>query len=229
MPWNFLLNIGCALLLGVAIGLERQWRLHSAGLRTNTLVTLGSAIYVALGPLLGAEGDTARLAGQVVTGLGFLGGGVIMREGFTVRGLNTAATLWCAGGVGALAGAGQLAAAATASGAVLVLHIALRPLALLMEARLHGVAEIESRYRVSVTCRQSQAALVRATLLGRINAEPRTALNAVGTDPADAADHQLVVADFQSCERKDQLLEDLVARVNVLPGVKGVHWERRNG
>src|ERR1700722_15434038 len=92
---TFALRIGFALLLGALIGLERQWRQHTAGLRTNTLVCLGAALFVSLAPLIGQPSESTRDAAQVVSGIGFLGGGVILREGFTVRGMNTAATLWC--------------------------------------------------------------------------------------------------------------------------------------
>src|SRR5579872_3906396 len=103
---HFTLNVAVALFLGVLIGLERQFRQHAAGLRTNALVCVGAALFVALGVMVEPGAGTARVASYVVSGLGFLGGGVILREGFSVRGLNTAATLWCTGAVGALSGAG---------------------------------------------------------------------------------------------------------------------------
>ena len=108
------LRLGAGLALGSVIGMERQWRARGAGLRTNALVATGAALFVLLsaygfdtGPRGGPRvADPTRVAAQIVSGIGFLGGGVILREGLNVRGLNTAATLWCAGAVGALAGAG---------------------------------------------------------------------------------------------------------------------------
>src|SRR5579871_6440953 len=100
---EFLLNMATALLLGAAIGLERECRQHTAGLRTNTLVALGAALFVSLSRLVEHESSPTRIASYVVSGLGILGGGVILREGLNVRGLNTAATLWCSGAVGVLA------------------------------------------------------------------------------------------------------------------------------
>ena len=93
-----------AVVLGALIGLERQLRRHPAGLHTNALVTLGSAAFVVAGSLIGDAGGTARVAGQVITGVGFLCAGVILHQGATVRGINTAATAWCAAAVGVLAG-----------------------------------------------------------------------------------------------------------------------------
>ena len=101
---DHLIGLVAAVVLGALIGLERQLRGHPAGLHTNALVALGSAAFVIAGVLLGDGTGTARLAGQVVTGVGFLSGGEILHQGATIRGINTAATVWCASAVGVLAG-----------------------------------------------------------------------------------------------------------------------------
>lgn len=87
---EFTLPVACAFALGTVIGLERQWRQRAAGLRTNVLVALGSALFVLLGSMIPGESSPTRVAAQIVSGIGFLGGGVILREGVNVRGLNTA-------------------------------------------------------------------------------------------------------------------------------------------
>ena len=92
---EFSLRLGCALLCGIAIGVERQWRQRTAGLRTYMLVAVGSALFVMLAALTPGESSPTRIAAQVVTGIGFLGAGVIMRSGLNVRGLNIASTIWC--------------------------------------------------------------------------------------------------------------------------------------
>ena len=99
-----LLGLLLALALGAAVGLERQIRNHPAGLHTNALVCLGSAAYVLVALQVSDATSSARIAGQVVTGVGFMCAGVIWHEGATVRGLNTAATIWCTAAVGILAG-----------------------------------------------------------------------------------------------------------------------------
>src|SRR5580693_4060214 len=109
MLQDIALRLGAALLIGAVIGFERQWRQRMAGLRTNALVSLGAAGFVVLSQTLSASGGT-QIAAQVVSGIGFLGAGVILREGINIRGLNTAATLWCSAMVGIFAGAGNLAA-----------------------------------------------------------------------------------------------------------------------
>ena len=117
-----------AFVLATLIGAERQWRQRSAGLRTNVLVAVGAAAFVSLGMHLNGQAGAAQIASYVVSGIGFLGAGVIMKEGAHVWGLNTAATLWCSAAVGALSGVGLPAEAAVLTGAVLAGNTLLRPL-----------------------------------------------------------------------------------------------------
>src|SRR5947208_7974138 len=127
-----LLRLSAGVGLGTVIGFERQYRARMAGLRTNALVAAGATLFV----LLSAHGfggladtgsaDPTRVAAQIVSGIGFLGAGVILRDGLTVRGLNTAATLWCSAAVGALAGAGLYQPAVVGAVVVLAVNIALR-------------------------------------------------------------------------------------------------------
>src|ERR1700681_3239894 len=100
------LNLGADVTFGAVIGFERQWRQRLAGLRTNTLVALGAASSVVFERPVSPDVASTRVAAQVVSGIGFLGAGIIFREGLNVRGLNTAATLWCSAAVGLLAGEG---------------------------------------------------------------------------------------------------------------------------
>lgn len=110
--WSEFLRLVLAAFLGGLIGLERQRRNHPAGLRTHTLVCLGSALLMLISEDLAARymsqtnADPARIAAQVVSGIGFLGAGTIMREGLTVRGLTTAASLWVVAALGLAVGGG---------------------------------------------------------------------------------------------------------------------------
>lgn len=120
-----LFGLFAALFLGALIGLERLYRKHPAGLHTTALVALGSAAFVIAGTLVGDEAGPARVAGQVVTGVGFLCAGVILHQGATIRGLNTAATVWCSSAVGVLAGLGFTAWAALVAALVLAANVVL--------------------------------------------------------------------------------------------------------
>jgi len=120
-----LFNLLLALALGIVVGAERQYRKHPAGLHTNALVCLGSAAYVLVALLVTDSTSTARIAGQVVTGVGFMCAGVIWHEGPTVRGLNTAATIWCMAAVGILAGLGHALLACAAATILLLANVML--------------------------------------------------------------------------------------------------------
>ena len=121
-------SLFAAFILGGLIGLERQYRQRTAGLRTNILVAVGAAIFVdAANRLTGHEGAVHVMA-YVVSGIGFLGAGVIMREEGNVRGINTAATLWASGAVGACAGADLILEAGLATIFVLAANTLLRPI-----------------------------------------------------------------------------------------------------
>ncbi len=104
---EFIFRLLAATAAGGAVGLERQINNKSAGFRTNTLVAVGAGIYVLINVLLTENGgDPTRIIGQIVTGIGFLGAGVILHRGINVQGLTTAATIWCSAALGSLAGLG---------------------------------------------------------------------------------------------------------------------------
>lgn len=153
-----------AFLLGTLIGLERQWRQRSAGLRTNVLVAVGAASFSDLGMrLLGADGAT-RIISYVISGIGFLGAGVILKDGTNIRGLNTAATLWCSAAVGTLAGSGLHLEAATLGGFVLAGNTLLRPLVNWVNRRPLSAEVTEAKYMVHVTCHPRDVSDVRDLL-----------------------------------------------------------------
>jgi putative Mg2+ transporter-C (MgtC) family protein len=151
-PREVAIRLGTALLVGAVIGFERQWRQRMAGLRTNALVAIGAAGFVVFSvtfadnsnPTQVASNPT-QVAAQVVSGIGFLGAGVIMREGVNIQGLNTAATLWCSAMVGTFAGAGHLVASLLAGGFVLGTNLFLRPIVRLVNRQpLGGAVEVET-------------------------------------------------------------------------------------
>lgn len=113
--FDIIFRLFLALALGGAIGFERRWRGHEAGPHTNALVAMGSAFFIIVGVQLGGDAS-ARVLAQVATGIGFLAGGVILREGFRVRGLNTAATIWCVAALGCFIGFGHLTLAGEVTG-----------------------------------------------------------------------------------------------------------------
>ena len=126
---EFTIRVLVAMLAGFIIGFERQWHHKSAGLRTNTLVAVGSALYVLLSiMIIHPNGDITRVIGQVVTGIGFLCAGVIFREGISVHGLTTAVTIWCSSAIGCLAAAGYFFETFIATFLILAINLVLKPI-----------------------------------------------------------------------------------------------------
>src|SRR5580704_12462431 len=153
---ELVIRLGSALVFGSVIGAERQWRQRTAGLRTYSLVSVGAALFVLLAPLTGVQGESTRVAAQVISGVGFLGAGVLMRTGLTVHGLNTASTIWCSAAIGVLSGSGFYAAAFLGTIFVLIINIFLRPLADWVGRHSKNKSEHLIQYSVQLVCRDRQ-------------------------------------------------------------------------
>jgi putative Mg2+ transporter-C (MgtC) family protein len=217
------LRLALALLLGSAIGIERQWHQKMAGLRTNALVALGAAGFVVFSGLVG-QGAPTRVAAQVVTGIGFLGAGVILREGISVHGLNTAATLWCSAMVGTLAGAGHGGPSLLAAGFVIGTNLFLRPLVRRMNTRLITATDAETYYTVEIACRGAEEAHMRSLLLHALS---QAGLGLRRLDSEDIPDTSKVTVTAQAvaARRNDGALEQIVGRLSLEPHVSAATWQ----
>ena len=226
----FAARAAVALALGALVGLERQWRQRMAGLRTNALVALGAALFELFAVLLtGQPGvDPTRIAAYVVSGIGFLGAGVILRDGVSVRGINTAATIWCSAAVGVLAGAGYLPAAAIAAAFIVLAHLLLRPVARRLD-RLPASTqtEVETVYEFRAVCRATDEAHIRALVVQALTRGEFT-LHAVASRDLDAGSGLVeVTAELHSYGRDDLALETAVSRLSLEPSVSSVTWNIR--
>ena len=165
-----LVSVGAAFVLGTTIGLERQWRQRSAGLRTNALVAVAAAVFVDMANRLGGHDAAVHVVAYVVSGVGFLGAGAIMKEGANVIGLNTAATLWGSAAVGACAGADLLAEALVATLFVLASNTLLRPVVNRINRRPIEEARGEASYAVHLACAPEDHVRLRETLVEALEA-----------------------------------------------------------
>ena len=223
--FDFALRVAAALTLGAMIGAERQLRQRMAGLRTNALVSVGASLCVMVSVLEGDSAGHMRIAAQVVSGIGFLGAGVIMREGMTVRGLNTAATLWCSAAIGILCGLGFALEAAIGTGFVLIANLVLRHLAQRINA--HGSEagiETESIYRVTAVCEAEQEVQVRTLMLRLISGMPALMLQSLHSEDAPQAGRIEVRADLLTPASSLGLLEQIVSQVSLEGSVSAVRW-----
>ena len=225
-PLEIATRLGAAVLFGGLIGVERQWRQRMAGLRTNALVALGASGFVVFSMMFSGD-DPTPVAAQVVSGIGFLGAGVILREGINVRGLNTAATLWCSAMVGTFAGAGHLVPSAIGAGFVLVTNLFLRPLVRLINKQPFGAAEVETQYSVELRCDGQQEAHMRALLM-QAASSARLGLRRLTSENLEDSPQVTVSALLVSADRNDAALEEIIGRMSLEPYVTAVHWQAQH-
>jgi putative Mg2+ transporter-C (MgtC) family protein len=221
---EFFVRLGAALLLGVCVGLERQWRQRMAGTRTNALVASGAAAFVMCGFMVSdnSKGE-GQIVSYVVSGIGFLGAGVIFKDGGSVRGLNTAATIWCSAAIGAIAGLGNLLHALILTGAVLATNIVLRPLAYRLYPAQTAGEEQEVTYAFELICNPDGEAHMRALLLQAMSRSSLT-LTALRSEDIEGTPKMKITAQIKGLGRQDESLEQLVVRLSLEAGVSSVSW-----
>ena len=123
MEWfTLVVKILLALALGYMIGLEREMHGKAAGVRTITLISVGAALFVLMSPMV-INGDNSRIIAQVVSGIGFIGAGIIFKNGDTIKGLTTAATIWCSAAIGCLCGYGMYFAAVLGTVVIMIVNL----------------------------------------------------------------------------------------------------------
>lgn len=225
------LRLLAALLLGAAIGVERQWRQRSAGLRTNALVAVGAAAFALVGFSMPGEASPSRMAAQVVSGIGFLGAGAIMREGLNVKGLNTAATLWCAAAVGVACGAGLFGPAALGAAMIVGVNIVIRPIVALIDRAPQAGAEVERAWRITATCTAEAAATIRLLLLKQI-AGSEARLRRLETEDIPCPDgitpRVALVARLVATGDATETMETIVGRLSLEPAVTRAGWSEED-
>ncbi|MEI2266502.1 MgtC/SapB family protein [Erwinia sp. CGal63] len=227
MDWKmFFLRALVALLLGALIGAERQIRQRLTGLRTNALVSTGACLFVLMTqsvPFLAA--DASRVAAYVVSGIGFLGGGVIMRDGINVRGLNTAATLWCTAAIGVLCSMGLLLEATLGCFIILCANILLRELTLRLNGRLGTIAsEAVQHYHLHLTCLAEEEVQMRKLILEGLKSG-RLQLQGLESEDLPQPGKMRVQADILGLPGGAVQLEKLVNRLSREKGVSAIRWQ----
>lgn len=172
IPWlhdtlSISVRLIAAVVFGTIIGLARQWRQGMTGLTTHALVAFGAAAYCTLPAILNVSEDI-RMGGQVVTGIGFLGAGLIMRDGHNIRGLSTSATVWATGAIGVLAGYGELFEAAEATLLILLINITSPKLVRLVAKVVPHGPTTAQQHTIELRTATENEADVRAHLMAQI-------------------------------------------------------------
>jgi putative Mg2+ transporter-C (MgtC) family protein len=217
-PIDFTVRVAIALILGAVIGAERQWRQRNAGLRTNALVAVGTSLFIMITPLVGGDnGNVFQIASYVVSGIGFLAGGVIFKERLSVSGLNTAATLWCTAAVGALVGFGFIPEALIGVLAINIANIALRPLARLINSHSIEDSDVLASYEVSAVCNPDVEDVIRQILSDTLHSSKLT-MTALYTETIELGRME-IIADITVAGRAESRLERVIAHMAKQPGL----------
>jgi putative Mg2+ transporter-C (MgtC) family protein len=219
---NSAVCFAAAFVFGTLIGAERQYRQRSAGLRTNVLVALGAAAFVDFGIRVAGPGSTQVMA-YVVSGIGFLGAGAIMKEGVNVRGLNTAATLWCSAAVGAAAGAGLLIESGLLTAFVIAGNTLLRPLVNRINRIPLDEETGEATYEVRIAATAEAADALRETLIEALEAAHYPVAEVVTRERGDEAVD--IVATLVATAVVPEELDVVAEAMEKLPGVEHATWE----
>jgi len=221
---DFAVRLFAALLMGAGVGLERQWRQRMAGTRTNALVAAGAAAFVMCAFMVrDTSRSEAQIVSYVVSGVGFLGAGVIFKDAGGVRGLNTAATIWCSAAIGAICGLGNWPLALIVAGAVLSTNVVLRPLAYRLYPAQATSEEQEVTYGFELICRPEDEAHMRALMLQAMSRSPLT-LTSLRSEDIEGTNRMKVTSRIRGLGRQDDALEQLVVRLSLEAGVSSVSW-----
>lgn len=221
---NTFLSLLVALVLGTAIGAERQYRQRTSGLRINALVALGASAFVDLGMRLTGNDGATRVLAYVASGVGFLGAGVIIKEGMNVRGLSTAATVWCSAVMGAFAGADRPAEAFVLAGFVLAGNTLLRPLVRFIEHAPIDESATEAVYDVRVAASETRRDAIRDSLIELLEAASYPIQDIAENEREDDVEIVAILATSSATGAQlDAVVESLVA----LEGVSHATWSSR--
>ncbi|GGM42541.1 membrane protein [Longimycelium tulufanense] len=225
--WEAAARLGVALVLGAAIGFERQWRSRMAGLRTNALVCTGAALFVMFSVLIPNDNSPTRIASYVVSGVGFLGAGVIIRDRGNLRGLNTAATIWGTAGVGVMSGGGYFTVAVLGAAAIVLANVLLRSVARQVDRRETGRTNNPRHYRFRAVGRDADEAHIRALVVQSLTAGGFS-LHALDSADIDNTGKVAVTARLTGHGQDSGQLEQAVSRLSLEPGISSVSWRVGN-
>ncbi|HUK89178.1 MAG TPA: MgtC/SapB family protein [Blastocatellia bacterium] len=224
--YEIALRLLMSMVFGAVIGIERQWHHKNAGIKTNTLVSIGSTVFALISSsAFGPNNNPAQVAAGVVTGVGFIGGGVIMRRGGSVQGINTAATLWAAASLGMVIGVGYYYLAILVFAAILLVQFTLRWAAITINQR-SGSISTQTIYKVSLVFDKSAAAQVRTVWSDF--ARQKGVLTHSYAEAAGPRESLSIDASFGLSEDRALEMVTLGHRFSGTPGVSKAAWSQES-
>lgn len=215
---TFIIRLIICFSLSILVGLERQLRHRMVGLRTNVLVCVGAFLFVYLS--FGIEtSDKTRIAAQVVSGIGFLGAGVILRDGSKIKGLNTAATLWCVAAIGALCASGLVVEAALGTLFVLLSNIILRLISLFIMDKVK--VSLKEKYTIRINCKKDKEEKVRTNFAKIID---KNDLVLTSFEKSEIAEEEVKLKAIIITSTPSKV-EMVINKASTDPGVISITWE----
>lgn len=226
---GFSFRLLLAVLLGAVIGFERQWTRHNAGIITNIIVCIGAFLFTSFGYLTQENNpDITRIAAQVVSGVGFLGVGLIVREGGNVKGLNTAATVWVSSAIGILCCLPKIQYSIIATVVIVIIHLVLHPISDKIDRiKKYEKTKNENRekfYKITVICPERAALDIRENIMSTIKNEPDALLHNLETTDGDKGDAK-IRAFITTKKDNDALIESLLTKVGVDEDIISAGWK----
>lgn len=215
---TFTIRLCICFILSILIGLERQLRHRMVGLRTNVLVCIGAFLFVYLSFGINVN-DKTRVAAQVVSGIGFLGAGVILRDGNKVKGLNTAATLWCVAAIGTLCASGLVIEATLGTIFVLLSNIILRLISQYIMNKVKQSAK--ERYTIRICCKREKEEKVRANFAKIVDSND---LVLTSFERSTITDNKIKLKAIMITSTPSKV-ELLINKISSDPGVVSITWE----
>lgn len=214
----FVIRIVICLVLSIIVGIERQYRHGSVGLRTNVLVGIGSFMfnYATYGFV---SHDQSRIAASIVSGIGFLGAGMIIRNGNKIRGLNTAATLWCVASIGLLTSIGMVAEAIIGTLLVVFSNVVLRLVSIFI------MDKVKKWYRerciIQISCQSDIEIVVRSSFSNYVE---KNGIRLIRLEKNEIAKDQIKLRAELITSRVD-VIENLVKNLSAEPGITSISWK----
>ena len=221
---ELILRLGMSLIFGMIVGIERQWHHKNAGIKTNTLVSVGSTAFALISARgFGPTNNPAAVAAGVVTGIGFIGAGVIMRRGGSVQGINTAATLWAAGSMGLAIGAGYYKLGVALVVTILIIQVACRPIASEINRRSGMITPLIT-YHLEVRFKPDAADKVHSAW-SAFSGESGVLMERFGETQGDGTEAALE-ASFGLSQLRAREITPLTERLADIPGVIKAEWSQ---
>jgi len=215
----FIVNLLCCLAFSFLIGIERQWRRRIIGLRTNVLVCIGAFLFVTFSVQTN-NNDISRIAAQVVSGIGFLGAGIILKDGTNVKGLNTAATLWCDAAIGVLCAGGLIVEAAIGTFCILFSNIFLR---FVTKKMIKATTQEKETYLIKINCELENEITIRTLISNVANKENIYLKNIERNIVQDKVE---IKAMINSLVPFSHIVDKLMNRIAIEPGVNSIGWNK---